>query len=59
MKNFTKILGAVIALSTLVLQTPAAAQAVGGFFSAHPNISILLGGISSILALFHNPNQTA
>lgn len=59
MKTFTKILASVIAIATLVLQAPAVQTVIGGFFSAHPNVSAILGGVFSILALVHQPSAPA
>jgi hypothetical protein len=57
MKSFTKIFASVVAILTLVVQTPVIQSAVTGFFTSHPTISTLVAGVGAILALFHNPAQ--
>jgi hypothetical protein len=55
MSNVTKIIAAVVALVTLVLQSDAAQAVVGGFIGSHPNIAAIVAGIAAILALVHKP----
>jgi hypothetical protein len=57
MNNLTKIFAAVIAIVTLVVQTPAVQAALVAFFTAHPIFSTLVGGVSAILALIHQPDS--
>ena len=56
MKNITKILAAVVAALTALLQVPAIQSVVVAFFTAHPSVSALLGGVTAILALLHQPD---
>ena len=55
MKNSTKAIASLIASLTLVLQIPVVQSAIGAFLAAHPNVSAIVGGILSILALVHVP----
>lgn len=57
MKNITKIIATVIGAVTLAFQLPQVQAAVAGFFSSHPNVSALLGGLAAILALVHKPSK--
>jgi len=59
MKNITKVLAAVVAGLTAVLQIPVVSTAVINFFGSHPTISSLFGGLAAILALLHVPNSPA
>jgi hypothetical protein len=55
MKTFSKVLASVIAVLTLVVQTPAVQQFIVAFFTSHPTVSTVLGGLGAILAIFHVP----
>jgi hypothetical protein len=57
MKTFTKVFASVIAVLTLVAQTPIVQGVVTGFLTAHPAVSTLVAGVGAILALVHNPAQ--
>lgn len=59
MKNSTKVIASLIASLTLVLQIPVVQSAIGSFLSAHSNVSAIVGGVLSILALVHVPSQPA
>jgi hypothetical protein len=41
------------------MQSPTVQAAVVGFVAAHPGISALVGGVSTILALLHNPSASS
>lgn len=55
MKNATKVVAAVIALLTAVVQIPSIQEGLVHFIVSHPAVSLALGGISGLLALIHNP----
>lgn len=55
MKNVTKIVGAVVAAVTAILQIPSVQLSVWAFLSAHPGVSSAFTGVAAIVALFHNP----
>lgn len=57
MKNLTKIVAALVALLTMLLQNSAVQGAVGTFITAHPNLAALVGGLAAILALIHQPDS--
>ncbi len=57
MKTLTKVVGGVVAIATLLLQTQPVQTAVGGVLASHPNVGAVLGGIMAILALIHNPQS--
>ncbi len=59
MKNLTKVLAGVIAALVALLQVPAVSSFVTSFLTAHPGLSALVGGLSAILALFHQPDAPA
>ena len=59
MKSSTKIVAAVIALITGVLQIPSIQAAVVAFLSGHPAWTVALTGVAGILALIHVPTATA
>jgi hypothetical protein len=55
LKGVTKIAGAIIAVLTAILQVPVVRDGVLAFFTAHPTVSSLLGGLTAILTLLHVP----
>jgi len=57
MKNVTKIVAGVIAALTALLQVPVISTAVINFFGSHPTISSLLGGLTAVIALLHQPDS--
>jgi hypothetical protein len=59
MKTVTKVLASVVAVATLVLQTPALQSAISTFFAAHSNFATIFGGILTLASLLHNPNDSA
>lgn len=59
MKNSTKIVAAVIALLTAIVQVPDVQAAIAHFIALHPAAATLLGGASALIALIHNPKATA
>jgi hypothetical protein len=56
MKNVTKIVLAVVAAVTTVLQVPAVHNLVIAAIAAHPDVAALVAGVSAVLALLHDPN---
>lgn len=56
MKTVTKVLAAIVSAVALAAQVPAVQSAVSGFLSAHVGIAAIVGAISTILALFHQPD---
>jgi hypothetical protein len=54
-KNATKVVAGVVALVTVILQIPSVHQWLLAALVAHPNIGIIIGGISTLLALLHDP----
>ena len=56
MKNVTKILLAVVAAVTAMLQVPGIHNLAITAVAAHPNAAALVAGISTVLALLHDPN---
>jgi hypothetical protein len=59
MKTVTKYLLGFVGVVTAVMQSPTVQAAVVGFVAAHPGISALVGGVSTILALLHNPSASS
>jgi hypothetical protein len=59
MKNVTKVLLTAVTAIVAVMQSPAVQAAVIGFVAAHPNLSAVVAGISTALALIHNPSTPA
>ena len=55
MKNTTKVILAIIAGLGGFLQIPVVQSAVVAFLTAHPSVSLILGAITTMLALIHNP----
>jgi hypothetical protein len=55
MKDSTKIIAAIIGLLTTAAQIPFVQTSVQHFFAAHPAASLIVAGITTILALFHVP----
>lgn len=55
MKNTTKVVGAIFALITAILQVPEVQKAVLASIQAHPSVAAVIGGLSALLALFHVP----
>lgn len=58
MKNSTKVIAAIVALVTGIVQLPIVQESVVAFLAAHPTVSSLVVGIASVLALIHKPNPT-
>ena len=56
MKNSTKIVAAIIAGVTAVLQVQPVQQWLGHELGLHPAVSALVAGLSAIFALIHNPS---
>ena len=56
MKNATKIVLAVVAAVTTMLQVPEVHNLVIAAIAAHPDVAALAGGVSAVLALLHDPN---
>lgn len=59
MKNSTKVVTAVVALLTAVLQLPAVQTAFLSLVHMHPVVATILGGLSTIVALLHVPVKDA
>lgn len=59
MKSSTKVVSAIIALLTAVVQISSIQHAILSFVAAHPAVSLVLTGLSSILALLHVPVKDA
>jgi hypothetical protein len=57
MKNVTKVVAAVVALLTAVLQVPTVQHDIGLALTAHPNVAAIIAGITAIGMLIHNPNN--
>ena len=57
MKNVTKIVLAVVAAVTTMLQVPAVHNLVIAAIAAHPDVAALAAGVSAVLALLHDPNR--
>jgi hypothetical protein len=55
MRNVTKILLAVVAAVTTMLQVPVVHNLVIAAVAAHPDVAALAAGVSAILALLHDP----
>ena len=55
MKNVTKIVLAIVAAVTTVLQVPAVHDLVIAAIAAHPDVAALAAGVSAVLALLHDP----
>jgi hypothetical protein len=55
MKNVTKIVLAVVAAVTTMLQVPAVHNLVIAAIAAHPDAAALVAGVSAVLALLHDP----
>ena len=55
MRNVTKILLAAVAAVTTVLQVPAVHDLVIAAIAAHPDVAALAAGLSTVLALLHDP----
>jgi hypothetical protein len=55
MKNLTKIVLAVVAAVTTVLQVPAVHNLAIAAIAAHPDVAALAAGLSTVLALLHDP----
>ncbi len=55
MKTVTQVLAGVVAALVAIFQVPAVQSAVMAFFTAHPSIASVVGGLAAILALFHQP----
>jgi lysozyme len=58
-KNATKVLLAIVALLTTVMQDPTAHAFVMGLLVQHPRISSAIAGVAALLALIHDPNPPA
>jgi len=56
-RNITKILGSVVAVLAVVLQSPQVQHAIVPFLTRHDNLGALVGAIAAIAALLHNPKQ--
>jgi hypothetical protein len=56
MKNVTKIVLAVVAAVTAMLQVPAVHDLVIAAIAAHPDVAALAAGVAAALALLHDPN---
>jgi hypothetical protein len=59
MKNVTKYMLGAVGVVTAVMQSPTVQAAVIAFIAAHPNVSAIVGGVSTVLALLHNPTPAA
>lgn len=55
MKNSTKVFVTIVGLLTALMQIPSVQMAVAGLISAHPAVASIIAGVSSILALVHQP----
>ena len=55
MKNVTKFALAVVAALTTLLQVPAVHNLVIAAIAAHPDVAALAAGVSTVLALVHDP----
>jgi hypothetical protein len=55
MRNVTKIVLAVVAALTTVLQVPAVHNQAIAAIAAHPDVAALVAGLSAVLALLHDP----
>ena len=56
MKNSTKIIAGVFAVLTAILQVTEVQHYILHLIDQHPAVSIILAGLSGILALLHQPN---
>lgn len=56
MSTLTKILASIVAIVGLI--GPAVTPALQGFISGHPVVAAAIAAVSTILALFHQPNAT-
>lgn len=59
MKNTTKVVAAIVSLITMIGTMPDVQHAVAAFYTAHPIVAAIVAGISTVLALFHNPQASA
>ena len=57
MKNATKIILAIVGAVTAALQVPAVHNLVLAAIAAHPDVAALLGGITTVVALLHEPKK--
>jgi len=55
MKSVTKIVLALVAAVTTMLQVPEVHNLVIAAISAHPDVAALAAGVSAVLALLHDP----
>ncbi len=55
MKDATKVIVAIVALITGILQIPSINAAIVAAITAHPAIAAGLAGLSTVLALLHDP----
>jgi len=55
MKNVTKIVLAIVAAVTTLLQVPSVHNLVIAAIAAHPDVAALLAGVSAVVALLHDP----
>ena len=55
MKKVTKIVLPAVAAVTTLLQVPAVHNLVIAAIAAHPDVAALAGGLSTVLALLHDP----
>lgn len=56
MKTATKILASLTAVIGLI--APVVTPVIAAWVSAHPTTSVIIGAISTILALFHQPSAS-
>lgn len=59
MKDSTKVVAAVIALLTAIVQFSSVQTAIVSFLTAHPAVALSVTGLSALLALIHNPQSTS
>jgi len=58
MKNVTKIVLALVAAVTTMLQVPAVHNLVIATIAAHPDLAALTAGVTAVLALLHDPKAS-
>lgn len=59
MKNSTKIVTALIALVTGIVEIPSIQHAITSYITLHPAVALSATGIASIVALLHTPTKDA
>lgn len=59
MKNTTKVVAAIIALITGIVQVPGIQQVIVHQIDVHPAVAAGVAGLSSILAIVYQPSKQA